>query len=206
MSNDTLKQMALDYHRNPVAGKLSILPKGTLFLCDTHVTPNPTMEEIVEMTLLGAETVRRFGETPRAALLSHSNFGTADTESAIKMRKAVAVLKETAPELEVEGEMHADAAIDPAVRERIFPNSKLKGRANLLSLPNLEAANNAFNLLKSIGDGLPVGPILVGADAPAHILKPSVTARGIVNMSALAVVDAQSRLRAAQYELLETQP
>ena len=102
--------------------------------------------------------------------------------------------------------MHADAVIDPVVRERIFPNSKLKGRANLLILPNLEAANNAFNLLKSIGDGLPVGPILVGADAPAHILKPSVTARGIVNMSALAVVDAQSRLRAAQYELLETQP
>jgi len=206
MSNDTLEQMALDYHRNPVAGKLSILPKGTLFLCDTHVTPNPTMEEISEMILLGAETVRRFGETPRAALLSHSNFGTADTESAIKMRKAVAVLKETAPELEVEGEMHADAAIDPAVRERIFPNSKLKGRANLLILPNLEAANNAFNLLKSIGDGLPVGPIFVGAGAPAHILMPSVTARGIVNMSALAVVDAQSRLRAAQYELLETQP
>ena len=157
------------------------------------------------MTLLGAETVRRFGEMPRVALLSHSNFGTADTESAIKMRKAVAVLKETAPELEVEGEMHADAAIDPAVRERIFPNSKLKGRANLSILPNLEAANNAFNLLKSIGDGLPVGPILVGADAPDHILTPSVTARGIVNMSALAVVDAQSRLRAAQYELLETQ-
>ena len=158
------------------------------------------------MTLLGAETVRRFGEMPRVALLSHSNFGTADTESAIKMRKAVAVLKETAPELEVEGEMHADAAIDPAVRERIFANSKLKGRANLLILPNLEAANNAFNPLKSIGDGLPVGPIFVGAGAPAHILTSSVTARGIVNMSALAVVDAQSRLRAAQYELLETQP
>jgi malate dehydrogenase (oxaloacetate-decarboxylating)(NADP+) len=170
-----------------------ILPKGTFFLCDTHVTPNPTAEEIVEMTLLSAETVRRFGETPRVALLSHSNFGTADTASAIKMREAVKALKEIDPGLEVEGEMHADAAIDPAVRARIFPNSKLKGRANLLVLPNLEAANNAFNLLKSIGDGRPVGPILVGASAPAHILTPSVTARGLVNMSALAVVDAQSR-------------
>ncbi|NKB58116.1 MAG: NADP-dependent malic enzyme [Alphaproteobacteria bacterium] len=170
-----------------------ILPKGTFFLCDTHVTPNPTAEEIVEMTLLSAETVRRFGETPRVALLSHSNFGTADTASAIKMREAVQALKEADPELEVEGEMHADAAIDPTVRERIFPNSRLKGRANLLVLPNLEAANNAFNLLKSIGDGLPVWPILVGASAPAHILTPSVTARGLVNMSALAVVDAQSR-------------
>ena len=183
---------------------LLIMPKGTFFLCDTHVTPNPTMEEIVEMTLLGAETVRRFGEEPRVALLSHSNFGTADTESAVKMRKAVEVLKEADPALEVEGEMHADAAIDPAVRERIFPNSKLKSRANLLVLPNLEAANNAFNLLMSIGDGLPVGPILVGAAAPAHILTPSVTARGIVNMSALAVVDAQSRLRESQFELLDS--
>lgn len=179
-----------------------ILPKGTFFICDTHVTPNPTTEEIVEMTLLSAESVRRFGETPRVALLSHSNFGTADTASAIKMREAVQALKEADPELEVEGEMHADAAIDPAVRERIFPNSRLKGRANLLILPNLEAANNAFNLLKSIGDGLPVGPLLVGAAAPAHILTPSVTARGLVNMSALAVVDAQSRMDAqAQMEV-----
>lgn len=173
-----------------------ILPKGTFFICDTHVTPNPTTEEIVEMTLLSAESVRRFGETPRVALLSHSNFGTADTASAMKMREAVQTLKEIDPDLEVEGEMHADAAINPAVRERIFPNSRLKGRANLLILPNLEAANNAFNLLKSIGDGLPVGPLLVGAAAPAHILTPSVTARGLVNMSALAVVDAQSRMDA----------
>ena len=171
-----------------------ILPKGTFFICDTHVTPNPTTEEIVEMTLLSAESVRRFGETPRVALLSHSNFGTADTASAIKMREAVQALKEIDPNLEVEGEMHADAAIDPVVRERVFPNSRLKGRANLLILPNLEAAHNAFNLLKSIGDGLPVGPLLVGAAAPAHILTPSVTARGLVNMSALAVVDAQSRM------------
>ena len=181
-----------------------ILPRGTFFLCDTQVTANPTVEEIVEMTLLSAETVRRFGETPRVALLSHSNFGTADTETALRMRAAVKSLKERDPDLEVEGEMHADAAIDPAIRERIFPNSRLKGRANLLILPTLEAANNAFNLLKSIGDGLPVGPILVGASAPAHILTPSVTARGIVNMSALAVVDAQSRHLASQYELLAT--
>ncbi|MGE4561669.1 MAG: NADP-dependent malic enzyme, partial [Rhodospirillales bacterium] len=148
--------------RDVSALSVLIMPKGTFFLCDTQVTADPGVEELVEMTLLSAATVRRFGETPKVALLSHSNFGTANTDSAVKMRDAVALLKERAPGLEVEGEMHADAALDEAVRLRIFPNSRLQGQANLLILPNLEAANNAFNLLKAIGDGLPVGPILVG--------------------------------------------
>ena len=179
--------------RDVSALSVLIMPKGTFFLCDTQVTADPGVEELVEMTLLSAATVRRFGETPKVALLSHSNFGTANTDSAVKMRDAVALLKERAPGLEVEGEMHADAALDEAVRLRIFPNSRLQGPANLLILPNLEAANNAFNLLKAIGDGLSVGPILVGAAQSAHVLTPSVSARGIVNMSALAVVDAQAR-------------
>ena len=179
--------------RDVSALSVLIMPKGTFFLCDTQVTADPGVEELVEMTLLSAATVRRFGETPKVALLSHSNFGTANTDSAVKMRDAVALLKERAPGLEVEGEMHAHAALDETVRLRIFPNSRLQGPANLLILPNLEAANNAFNLLKAIGDGLPVGPILVGAAQSAHVLTPSVSARGIVNMSALAVVDAQAR-------------
>ena len=179
--------------RDVSALSVLIMPKGTFFLCDTQVTADPGVEELVEMTLLSAATVRRFGETPKVALLSHSNFGTANTDSAVKMRDAVALLKERAPGLEVEGEMHADAALDEAVRSRIFPNSRLQGPANLLILPNLEAANNAFNLLKAIGDGLPVGPILVGAAQSAHVLTPSVSARGIVNMGARAVVGAQAR-------------
>lgn len=179
--------------RDVSALNVLIMPKGTFFICDTQITVDPSMEEIVEMTLLSAETVRRFGETPKVAMLSHSNFGTADTASAVKMRDAVAVLKKRAPDLVVEGEMNADVALDETMRSRVFPNSGLEGGANLLILPNLEAANNAFNLLKSIGDGLPIGPILIGAARSAHILTPSVSARGIVNMGALAVVDAQSR-------------
>ena len=129
----------------------------------------------------------------RSARTNPPPAATANTDSAFKMRDAGALLKERAPGLEVEGEMHADAALDEAVRLRIFPNSRLQGPANLLILPNLEAANNAFNLLKAIGDGLPIGPILVGAAQSAHVLTPSVSALGIVNMSALAFVDAQSR-------------
>ncbi|MDA0305007.1 MAG: NADP-dependent malic enzyme [Proteobacteria bacterium] len=170
-----------------------VMPSGTFFICDTHVTYDPTVEELVEMTLLSADAVRKFGETPKVALLSHSNFGSRDTPSAKKMRQAVQLLSERAPDLEVEGEMQADVALDEELRKRIFPNSRLTGQANLLILPNLEAANNAFNLLKSLGGGLPVGPFLVGCASPIHILTPSVTARGIVNMAALAVVDAQTR-------------
>ncbi len=174
-----------------------IMSRGTFFLCDTHVTHDPCAEEIVEMTLLSAEAVRRFGEIPKVALLSHSNFGSRQTPTAKKMREATLLLRKRAPELEVEGEMQADSALNETLRQAAFPDSKLSGQANLLIFPNVEAANTAFNLLISIGGGLPVGPMLVGGAKPAHILTPSVSARGIVNMSALAVVDAQSRVGAA---------
>ena len=168
-----------------------ILPRGTFFFCDTHVTEDPTVEELVEMTIMAAESVRRFGIEPKIALLSHSNFGSANTATALKMSAAVKRLREIAPELEVEGEMHADAALNEELRERVFPNSCLKGEANLMVLPTLDAANTAFNLLKSLGEGISVGPILLGLAKPVHIVTPSITVRGLVNMSALAVVDAQ---------------
>ena len=172
---------------------LLIVPSGTYFLADTHVTPEPSAQEIVEMTVHAAAHLRRFGIEPKVALLSHSSFGSRDTPSALKMREALKVLHADHPDLEVEGEMHADAALDEAVRQRTFPSSRLTGQANLLIMPNLDAANIAFNLVKALGDGLPVGPILIGTAAPAHILTPTVTARGVVNMSAIAVVDAQDR-------------
>ncbi|MCH7485951.1 MAG: NADP-dependent malic enzyme [Proteobacteria bacterium] len=178
--------------RDASALSVLIMPTGTFFLCDTHVTPDPSAEDLVEMTLLSADVIRDFGVTPKVALLSHSSFGTSDTASARKVREAVSLLAERAPDLEVDGEMQGDAAMDEALRERIFPNSRLSGQANLFVLPNLDAANCAFTLLKALGKGLPVGPILVGAAKPVHILIPSVTARGIVNMSAVAVVNAQS--------------
>ncbi len=173
-----------------------ILPKGTFFFCDTHVTPEPTVEELVEMTIMAAESVRRFGIEPKIALLSHSNFGSANTATARKMAAAVKRLAEVAPELHVEGEMHADAALNEELRERVFPNSLLKGQANLMILPTLDAANTAFNLLKSLGEGVSVGPILLGLARPVHIVTPSITVRGLINMSALAVVDAQKAERA----------
>ena len=167
-----------------------ILPKGTFFLCDTYVNPDPNAEQIAEMTLLAADEVRRFGLTPKVALLSHSSFGSSDAASAEKMRDALARLEALAPELEVEGEMHGDAAISHDVRQRIFPNSRLEGTANLLILPTLDAANIAFNLLKATSDAVSVGPILLGANRPAHVLSPSVTVRGIINMTTLAAVEA----------------
>ena len=170
-----------------------ILPNGTLFLCDTHVSDDPNVDELVQMTLLSVEAVRRFGQEPKVALISHSNFGSGKSSSAKKMRDAVEKLRQCAPDLEVDGELQADVALDENLRERIFPGSRLKGQANLLVLPNLNTANTAFNLLKSLSGGLPVGPMLIGASKPVHILTPSVTAQGIVNISALAVVDAQSR-------------
>ncbi|MBT7251164.1 MAG: NADP-dependent malic enzyme [Rhodospirillaceae bacterium] len=170
-----------------------IVNKGTFFMCDTHVTHDPSMEEIVETTIMGADAVRRFGLEPKVALISHSNFGNDTTPTAIKMREAVKILRERVPDLEVDGEMHADAALDQANRDRVFPGSCLTGVANLLVFPNLEAANGAFNLLKAAGDGLPVGPLLVGAAKPVHVVTTSISARGLVNMSALAVVDAQAR-------------
>ncbi len=179
--------------RDLSALSLLILSRGTYFIADTHVSQDPGAEELLEMSLLAAAHVRRFGMTPKIALLSHSSFGSSSFESATKMREAVALLHERCPELEVEGEMHADAALNELARQRTFPNSKLTGAANLLILPNLDAANIAFNLLKELGDGLPVGPILIGTAAPAHVLPSTVTARGVVNMSAVAAVDAQDR-------------
>ena len=177
--------------KEPAAMNLLIMPQGTYFICDSYVTADPTPEQIVENTLLAAEEVRRFGIEPKVGLLSHSNFGARDTISAKKMRTAIALLHERAPYLEAEGEMHGDAALEESIRQRIFPNSRLKGQANLLIMPNLDAANISFNLLKVLGEGLSVGPILMGPALPAHILTPSATVRNIVNMTALAAVDAQ---------------
>jgi malate dehydrogenase (oxaloacetate-decarboxylating)(NADP+) len=169
-----------------------ILPRGTFFVCDTQVMPDPTAEQLVDMTLLAAEAVQRFGLTPKVALVSHSSFGTGATISARKMQAALRLLRAHAPDLEVEGEMQADLAFDEETRLKLFPGSLLKGQANLLIMPTLDAANIALNLFRGIGDGLSVGPILVGAAKPAHILTPTARVRGIVNMSALAVVEAQA--------------
>jgi len=169
-----------------------MLPKQTVFICDTYVNQDPTPEQIAEMTLLAAEEVRRFGLVPKAALLSHSSFGTSDAPSAVKMRDALALIKQRAPELEVEGEMHGDAALSEEVRKAVFPNAQLKGEANLLIMPTMDAANIAFNLLKTVaGGGITVGPILLGSAMPVHIVTPTATVRRIINMTALAVVDAQ---------------
>ena len=170
---------------------LVILSRGAYFLADTYVSEDPSAEEIAEMAVLTASHVNRFGITPRIALLSHSNFGSAETETARKMRKAVELLREMAPDLEVDGEMHGDTALNVDYRERLFPGSRLTGEANVMILPDLDAANISYQLIKVLADALPVGPILLGAAQPAHILTPSVTARGVVNMTALSVVDAQ---------------
>jgi malate dehydrogenase (oxaloacetate-decarboxylating)(NADP+) len=175
----------------PSAMNLLLLDKGTYFMADTYVTHDPSAEHLVEMTLMAAEEVRRFGIKPKVALLSHSNFGGRPSPSSLKMRAVLDMLRERAPKLEVDGEMHADAALSQEIRDRVFPDSVLKGEANLLIMPSLDAANIAFNMTKVLGDGLSIGPILMGAAAPAHILTQSATVRGIVNITSLAVVDAQ---------------
>ena len=167
-----------------------ILPKGALFFCDTHVNIDPTAEQIAEMTVLAAKEVARFGLTPKAALLSHSTFGTSSSRSAHKMRDALAIIRKAAPELEVDGEMHADAALSEALRSRLVQDSPLTGSANLLVMPSLDAANIAVTLLSAATEALLVGPLLLGVSKPLHVLVPSVTARGIVNMTALAVAQA----------------
>jgi malate dehydrogenase (oxaloacetate-decarboxylating)(NADP+) len=177
-----------------------IVPSGARFICDTHMNTDPTAEQIAEMTLLAAETVHDcFGITPKAALLSHSNFGASNSPSARKMRQALALIRARAPALEIDGEMHADAALIEAIRNRTVPDSRLGGEANLLIMPSLDAANIAFNLLKAAGEGLPVGPLLLGMSRPIHVVVPSVTARGIVNVSAVAALQARS-LRVVQRE------
>ena len=176
---------------------LIITGKGAFFLADTHIKTDPTAEEIADMTVLAAGHVARFGIEPKIALLSHSDFGAADTPSSLKMRKALKLIRERAPELECDGEMEADTALLPMVRERVLPSSTLKDVANLLIFPNLDAANIAYQFAKVLADALPIGPILIGAAKPVHILTGSVTARGVVNMTALAVVEAQERQAAA---------
>ncbi|MDO4699350.1 MAG: NADP-dependent malic enzyme [Moraxella sp.] len=168
-----------------------LMQNRNLFIADTYINEDPSAEELAEMTVLAAESVRRFGITPKVALLSHSNFGTSDRESAIKMRQVHDLLSQMNVDFEFDGEMHGDVALDVRLREQNYPFSTLKGSANLLILPTLDSANIAFNLLKTATGSAALGPILLGADKPAHILTPSATARRIVNMTALAVSDAQ---------------
>ncbi|HEX9302458.1 MAG TPA: NADP-dependent malic enzyme [Casimicrobiaceae bacterium] len=174
-----------------------VMPNRTIFIADTYVNVDPTAGELAEITLLAADEIRRFGVTPKAALLSHSSFGSSTHPQAKKMQAALALLNLMDPDLEAEGEMHGDAALDEDVRLRAFPNSRLKGEANLLIMPTVDAANIAFNLLKSaVGGGVTLGPILLGVAKPVHILTPSATVRRIVNMTALTVVDANVQRQA----------
>ena len=170
-----------------------MLPNRQLTLVDTHVNVAPSAEQLAEITILAADELRRFGIRPRVALVSHSNFGSFDTESARRMRAALAIVRERAPQLEIDGEMHGDAALDARFREQSMPRSTLKGDANLVVLPTIEAANIAYNLLKAAaGNNIAVGPVLLGAARPVHILTPSATVRRIVNMSAWTAVDINS--------------
>ncbi len=174
------------------AMNMLLLPGRTVFIADTYVNYDPTAEQLADMTLLAAEEIRYFGMQPKVALLSHSTFGNEDTPTSLKMREVLALLNQRAPELEVEGEMHGDAALDEGIRLAVFPNSRLKGQANLLVMPTLDAANISFNLLKvAAGDNLTVGPIMLGAAKPVNILTPTATVRRIVNMTALTVVNAR---------------
>ncbi len=168
-----------------------ILPDRQIVLVDTHVNENPTAEQLAEITVLAAAQMRRFGLVPRVALLSHSNFGTSNSESAQKMRAALAIIRKQSPDLEIEGEIHGDTALDYELLKKSMPDSKLTGSANLLVLPNIDAANIAYNLLKTAsGNGVAIGPVLLGCSRPVHILTPSATVRRIVNMAGLCVVDA----------------
>ena len=177
--------------KNMAALSLLVMPTRALFIADTYVNYDPDPETLAEITLLAADEVLRFGIQPKVGLISHSSFGSSDHPSARKMAAAVKILHERAPSLEVDGEMHGDAALDVDIRNNVFPRSKLKEPANLVICPSLDAANISFNLLKNGADGLHIGPMLLGTDLPAHVLTPSVTARGILNMTALAVVEAQ---------------
>lgn len=173
------------------AMNLLMLPGRTVALCDTYVNYDPTAEQLFEMTCLAAEELSRFGITPRVALLSHSSFGTDNTPTALKMRRARELLHERRPDIAVEGEMQGDAALSHAIRLQVFPNAQMREDANLLVFPTLDAANIAFNLLKTAsGDGMTIGPILLGAAQPVHILTPTATVRRIINMTALTVADA----------------
>jgi malate dehydrogenase (oxaloacetate-decarboxylating)(NADP+) len=182
-------------HEN--ATKLSALTalitnKSTIFITDTHVNVSPSVEEIVENTMLAAEEVRRFGIIPRVAMITHSNFGSRDSESAKKMGEACRIIKALDPSLEIDGEMHADVALRQEIRKEMMPNSSLKENANLLVMPNLDAANVGLNLTKALTDGISIGPLILGTRLPMNILTPSTSARGIVNLTAMATVAAQA--------------
>jgi len=168
-----------------------LLPGRQVFLVDTHVNYDPTAAQLAEITVLAAEEILRFGLKPKAALLSHSNFGSSEQPSAVKMRQTLELLRTQAPWLEVDGEMHGDVALDGAQRNLLMPHSTLTGDANLLVLPNMDAANISYNLLKTAAGGnISIGPVLLGAAKPVHILTASATVRRIVNMAALTVADA----------------
>ncbi|MEX3857335.1 malate dehydrogenase (oxaloacetate-decarboxylating)(NADP+) [Paraburkholderia youngii] len=170
-----------------------VLPNRQIFLVDTHVNVDPTPEELAEITIMAAEEVRRFGIEPKVALVSHSNFGSSNAPSAQKMRDTLEILRERAPELQIDGEMHGDVALDSNLRREVLPDSTLEGDANLLVLPNIDAANIAYNLLKTAaGNNIAIGPILLGAAKPVHVLTPSATVRRIVNMAALLVADVSA--------------
>ena len=175
----------------PAALSPLLISRGTFFFCDTQINTNPTVAQISEMTLLAAEEVRRLGITPKVALLSHSNFGSIECETSQKMRAAYEDIRRRDPELEIDGEMQASTALSEEVRERVMPNSNLVGQANLFIMPNVESANIAFNMVKSFSGGVSIGPLLLGAARPAHIITPSTSTRGIVNITALATVGAQ---------------
>lgn len=176
---------------NVAAMNALMTPQGAIFITDTYVHHDPSPEVLAEITVMAAEVVRRFGVTPKVALLSHSSFGSVDTPSAEKMRKTLQCLNQMAPDLEAEGEMHGDAALSEEIRQQVFPNARFKGRANLLVMPGLDAANISFNLLKtSVSQGVTIGPMLMGVSKPVHILTPTATVRRIVNMTAIAVMDA----------------
>jgi malate dehydrogenase (oxaloacetate-decarboxylating)(NADP+) len=183
-----------------IAASLAVLntDDGAYFVADTHVNENPTAEQVAEITRMAAEKIRIFGIRPRVALLSHSAFGSHHNDSARKMKEALQILRVTDPDLEVEGEMTADMALDEKFRRHIFPSSRLKGPANLLVMPSLDAAHIAFNMARVISKGVSVGPILLGAGKPAHVLTPSASPRRVVNMTALAVVEAQIYEKAQQ--------
>ena len=172
---------------------LLISQRGAIFFTDTFVTYDPSAAEIAEMTILAAQEIQRFGIVPKAALVSHSNFGSRDSASARKMREALALVRQRAPELQVDGEMQGGSALSEPLRKRAMPNSTLIGEANLLVFPSLDAANISLGIVRNMMDALHVGPILLGTALPAHILSPSVTSRGVVNMAALAVVEADNK-------------
>lgn len=184
----------------PAALNALLLNKGTYFFCDTQINPNPSIAQISEMTLLAVEEIKRFGITPKVALLSHSNFGASDSETSLKMRGAYADIRMRDPNLEIDGEMQADTALSEEVRKTIMPNSNLSGQANLFVMPNVESANISFNMMKVLGEGVSIGPLLLGVAKPAHILTPAVTPRGIINAATLAVVASQVQESGAKEE------